>query len=78
MEAFSETPLHSRRRARHRERMRRHRQRQRDGRRSVTTDFTLEETAKLCALHYLTECEVEDRQRIAEALHELLANIVLD
>lgn len=56
--------------------MRRHRKRQAAGRLSVTTDFATEETAKLCRLRYLTECELEDRQRIAEAIHALIANIV--
>lgn len=71
----SDVPRH---RARHRERMRRHRQRQRAGRLSITMDVTRDETAKLCRLRYLAEHELEDRQRIAEALHALLANILLD
>jgi hypothetical protein len=53
-------------------RMRRYRQRQATGCLSVTTDFSPEETAKLCRLRYLTECELEDRERIADALHVLL------
>jgi hypothetical protein len=58
--------------------MRRHRQRQRAGCLSITTDFTPEETAKLCRLRYLSEHELEDRQRIAEAVHALLQGIILD
>jgi hypothetical protein len=78
MDAIFRTSEVPRSRAGHRERMRRHRQRQRAGCLSITTDFTPEETAKLCRLRYLTEHELEDRHRIAEAVHELLANIVID
>ena len=65
-------------RAAHRQRQRRYRARQAAGRLSITTDFTPEETAKLCRLRYLAECELEDRDRIAEALHALIANIMLE
>ena len=41
----------------------------------VGTDFTPEETAKLCRLQYLTENQLEDREAIADAVHELLAKI---
>lgn len=66
------------RRERHAARMRRHRRRLATGCLSVTTDFAPEETAKLCQLRYLTVCELEDRDRIAEAIHSLIANIVTD
>ena len=62
----------------HRDRQRRYRLRQSIGRLSVTTEFTPEETARLCRLHYLAEHELEDRQRIAAAIHALLGNIVTD
>jgi hypothetical protein len=68
-------PAKQRARDGHRERMRRYRQRQAAGRLSIVTDFTPEETAKLCRLRYLRECELEDRARIAAALHALLGNI---
>jgi len=58
------------------ERIRRHRARQAAGHLSVTTDFTPAETAKLCRLRYLTECELEDRRPIAAAIHTLLAHIL--
>jgi hypothetical protein len=61
-----------------RERQRRYRARQAVGWLSVTTDFSPEETAKLCRLRYLAECELEDRDRIAAAIHALIANIILD
>jgi hypothetical protein len=60
----------------HREAQRRYRRRQASGRVVVTLEFTPEETAKLHRLHYLAECELEDRARIAAALHLLLANIL--
>ena len=59
-------------------RMQRYRERQRDGRLSITLDVTPEETDRLCRLHYLTDCELEDRDRIAAAIHALIANIVTD
>ena len=62
----------------HRERMRRYRKRQAAGRLSITTEFSQEETAKLCQLRYLAECELEDRDRIAAAIHALIANIVTE
>ena len=65
-------------RARHAARMRRHRRRQAAGLISVTSDFTPEETSRLCSLGYLSECELEDRAAIAAAVHALLANIVTD
>lgn len=65
-------------RERHAARMRRHRKRQAAGSLSITTDFTPEETAKLCRLRYLGECELEDRDRIAAAIHALIANILTD
>jgi signal transduction histidine kinase len=48
------------------------------GRLSITTEFSQEETAKLHRLRYLTEGELEDRDRIAEAIHALLGNIADD
>lgn len=62
----------------HRERARRYRSRQRTGRLIVAIDFSEQETAKLCALRYLKECELEDRSAIGTAIHNLLANIVID
>jgi hypothetical protein len=60
----------------HRLAQRRYRRRQLSGRVVVTVEFSPEETAKLCRLHYLAECELEDRARIADALHLLLASIL--
>jgi hypothetical protein len=57
-------------------RLRRYRQRQATGRLSVTVELTQEETAKLCRLRCLTECELEDRDRIAAAIHRLIDSII--
>jgi hypothetical protein len=65
-------------RERHAARMRRHRARQASGQVSVTTDFSPQEVHRLCSLGYLRESELEDRARIAAAIHALLANIVTD
>lgn len=67
-----------RQRQQHALRMRRYRRRQAAGSVSITTDLSIEETAKLCQLRYLSEAQVEDRQCVAEALHALIANITLD
>jgi hypothetical protein len=78
VEAFRQGPPPSvvRRRERHAARMRHYRKRQAAGHLSIATDFTPGEVDRLCRLHYLTECELEDRAAIADALHRLLANIV--
>jgi hypothetical protein len=80
VEAFQQRPLPSvlRRRARHAARMRHYRQRQAEGLLSITTDFSLEEVARLHRLHYLADHELEDRAAIARALHDLIGNIILD
>jgi len=61
--------------ARRREQQKRHRAREAANRVWVGTEFEPQETATLCRLNYLSECELENPQRIAEALHALLANI---
>jgi hypothetical protein len=67
-----------RKREHHRERQRRYRRRERKGHISVTLIITPEETDRLCRLHYLTDCELEDRRRIAEAFHAVLADVIID
>ena len=64
-----------RQREQHRERARRHRKRERDGVIMVTLPITPEQTAKLAALHYIAESELEDRARIAEAIGALIDRI---
>jgi hypothetical protein len=44
----------------------------------ITLELAPEETAKLCRLRYLDECQLEDRRRIADAVHALLANIIIE
>jgi hypothetical protein len=61
-----------------RTRQARYRRRQRAGRVVVMIELLPAETAKLCTLHYLSEGQLEDRRRIAEAIHALIANIVID
>ena len=41
----------------------------------VTLPITPEQTAKLAALHYIAESELEDRARIAEAIGALIDRI---
>ena len=61
----------------HAARQRRYRRRQAMGRVVVTTEFTVEETAKLCRLEYLDEAHLEDREQIAAAIHALLAKLIV-
>jgi hypothetical protein len=61
-----------------RARQRRYRQRQAAGHIVVRIEVTQEETAKLWALGYLDDHQVEDRARIADALRRLIAGIILD
>jgi hypothetical protein len=61
-----------------RQRQRAYRRRQAAGRVVATIEFSPAETGKLCTLHYLGEGQLEDRRRIAEAIHALIANIVVD
>jgi hypothetical protein len=56
--------------------MRRHRQRERNGVVVVTLAVTPEQTAKLAALHYLGESELENRKRIAAAIAAALDGII--
>ena len=67
-----------RKRERHRERQRRYRQRQEEGHVTLAITFTPDETDKLYRLHYLTACELENRKRIDEAIHAMLADIIID
>jgi hypothetical protein len=60
------------RRQQHCERMRRHRRRERDGTLMITVAITPAQTAKLAALRYLGEGELESRGRIAEAIGAVL------
>ena len=55
--------------------MKRYRRRQRGGRVVASIDFTPEETARLERLGYLRTDELEDRDQIARAVHDLIANI---
>jgi hypothetical protein len=64
-----------RQREQHRERARRHRKREKDGVIMVTLPVTPEQSAKLAALHYLTESELEDRARIGEAIGRMIDGI---
>jgi hypothetical protein len=57
------------------DRARRYRQRQRDGVIMVTVPVSPAQTAKLAALRYLTESELENRARIAAAIAALLDGI---
>ena len=66
------------RRRKHRERQRRYLRRQEESHVSVTLDITPEETDKLSRLHYLPAGELENRKRIAEAIHALLAKIIIE
>jgi hypothetical protein len=68
-------PDQAHRRQQHREAMRRHRRRERDGTLMITIAVTPAQTAKLAALHYLAECELEDRPRIAEAIGALIDGV---
>jgi hypothetical protein len=61
-----------------RQRQARYRRRQAAGHVVATLELTPAETGKLSALHYLSEAHLEDRRRIAEAIHALIANIVID
>ena len=45
---------------------------------SIVRHRVQEETSRLCRLGYLAECELENRDRIAAAIHALLANIITD
>jgi hypothetical protein len=63
------------RRERHAEAMRRHRRRERNGVLMVTLPVTPEQTAKLAALRYLGECELENRARIAAAIGALIDGV---
>ena len=56
-------------------RTRRYRERQARGTLMVTVPVTVEQTAKLAALRYLTEAELEDRARVAAAIAALLDGI---
>jgi hypothetical protein len=62
----------ARRRQRHREAMRRSRRRERAGTLVITLPISVEQVAKLHALQYLTEIELEDRARVAKAIGALL------
>jgi hypothetical protein len=66
------------RRAQHAEAQRRYRQREAVGDLLVSHRFTPIETAKLHALGYLRECELEDREAIDAAIGALIADIVPD
>ena len=62
----------------HRERARRYRGRQKSGQLVITLAVTPSETHKLFCLGYLSECALEDRDQIARAVHDLIANIVTE
>jgi hypothetical protein len=66
------------RRAQHAAAQRRYRQREAVGDLIVSHPFTVAEVAKLCALGYLRDCELENRAAINAAIGALIANIKFD
>ncbi len=67
-----------RQRALHRAAVRRHRRRERDGVVVVNLALDPDETAKLVALRYLRECELEDRAALAGAVKAMIASIRIE
>jgi hypothetical protein len=66
------------RRQQHAQAQRRFRRRQRNGTLMIAVALEPRQVAKLAALRYLGECELEDRKRIAAALVALIDAIELE
>jgi hypothetical protein len=64
-----------RRREQRRERQRRYRERQAAARVWVASEFSAEEIDKLHRLEYLALADLENPDRVADALHALLAKL---